>query len=129
MEIQNFILEFDNVEPNIDLDAIHGAFLKIGMDISTLCGQLENGYLALDITIYGDPSGLINAICLAKKLLRDARLSNVARGSLMNAGDSAFDAIFEEDKELAENLKIRADLMIALGEYIKKEFHWAEGGC
>jgi predicted XRE-type DNA-binding protein len=40
----------------------------------------------------------------------------------MKSYKSAFDAIFEDDKELAENLKIRAQLLTALEEFINKNF-------
>lgn len=76
----NFILVFEGVDPALNLDAIHGLFLKTGIDISTLCGRLEHGYLALDVTTYDDPApeSLVKAICLARKALGAARLSEVA---------------------------------------------------
>lgn len=38
------------------------------------------------------------------------------------AHKSAFDAIFDDDKELAENLKIRAELLAGLSQFIADKF-------
>lgn len=80
MKDHNFILVFEGVDPAVDLDATHGRFLDAGMDISTLSGRLEHGYLALDVTTYDDPApeSLIKAIRLARQVLGSGRLSEVA---------------------------------------------------
>lgn len=41
---------------------------------------------------------------------------------MAKAYKNAFDAIYEDDKELAENLKIRSQLLIELGKFIEKSF-------
>ena len=40
----------------------------------------------------------------------------------MKSYKSAFDAIFEDDREEAENLKIRSQLLITLEEFINQKF-------
>lgn len=71
---------YEGVDPTLDLDAVHGAFLKSGMDISTLCGRLDHGYLGLNVTTYDEPAlgSLVEAIRLARKMLGVGLLSEVA---------------------------------------------------
>lgn len=45
---------------------------------------------------------------------------------MAKAYKNAFDAIFEDDKEQAENLKIRSQLMIDLSRFINKSFDGQE---
>lgn len=80
MKAHNFILVFQGVSPSVDLDTVHGEFLSAGMDISTLCGRLDHGYLGLDVTTYDEPApeSLVKAIRLARNILEGARLTEVA---------------------------------------------------
>lgn len=75
-----YILAFEGVDAPVDLDALHGAFLEQGMDVISLDGRLDHGFLALDVSIYDRPAleGLLDAIVLARRLLGDARLNEVA---------------------------------------------------
>lgn len=75
-----YILAFSGVEPTVDVDALQGAFLGQGMDVIILDGRLNQGVLALDVSTYDQPAlpGLLDAIVLARRLLKGAQLNEVA---------------------------------------------------
>lgn len=66
-----FILTYKNVDKNIDLGLIHSSFIKKGMDVITLSGNLQAGFLSLDISIYDDefPSCITKPLELASIIL------------------------------------------------------------